>query len=247
MWEDLLLFVAVGLAAQMIDGAIGMAYGVTSTSVLLSLGVPPATASAAVHAAETFTTGVSGLAHWHLRNIDHGLLRRLAIPGMIGGAIGACLLTAIPGETVRPFVNAYLLLLGLFILWRALTRRPHGAPSPRQVVPLGLVGGGLDAMGGGGWGAIVTSTLVGQGTKPRYAIGTVNLSEFFVTATITATFLLTIGLALWPMIAGLVIGGIVAAPFAAYVTRHLPDRALMALVGLVVVVLSVRGLLRLLP
>jgi hypothetical protein len=245
MWDDLLLFVAVGLAAQLVDGAIGMAYGVTSTSVLLSLGVPPATASAAVHAAETFTTGASGLAHLHLRNIDRNLLWRLAIPGMIGGAIGAYVLTAIPGETIRPFVNAYLLLLGLFILWRALTQRAPSAPSLRQVAPLGFIGGGLDAMGGGGWGAIVTSTLVGQGAKPRYAIGTVNLTEFFVTATISATFLFTIGLTLWPMIAGLVIGGIIAAPFAAYATRHLPDRALMVLVGLVVVILSLRGLLHL--
>jgi uncharacterized membrane protein YfcA len=246
MWEDLLLFVAVGLAAQMVDGAIGMAYGVTATSVLLSLGLPPASASAAVHAAETFTTGASGLAHWRLRNIDRGLMWRLAIPGMIGGAIGAYVLTAVPGETIRPFVSAYLLLLGLFILWRAVTNRPPAAPSPRQVVPLGLVGGGLDAMGGGGWGAIVTSTLVGQGTKPRYAIGTVNLSEFFVTATISATFLLTIGLTLWPIIVGLVVGGIIAAPFAAYATRHLPDRVLMVLVALVVVVLGLRGLLHVL-
>jgi uncharacterized membrane protein YfcA len=246
MWEDLLLFIAVGLAAQMVDGAIGMAYGVTSTSVLLSFGVPPASASAAVHAAETFTTGASGLAHWRLRNIDRSLLMRLAVPGMVGGAIGAYVLTTIPGEVIRPFVNAYLLLIGLFILWTALTRRPPGAPAPRRVAPLGFIGGGLDAMGGGGWGAIVTSTLVGQGTKPRYAIGTVNLSEFFVTATISATFLMTIGLTLWPMIAGLVIGGVIAAPFAAYATRYLPDRTLMVLVGLVVVVLSLRGLVRLL-
>lgn len=242
MWNDLLLFAAIGLAAQLIDGAIGMAYGVTSTSVLLSLGVAPATASAAVHAAETFTTGASGLAHWRFRNIDRNLLWRLAIPGMIGGAIGAFVLTLIPGETIRPFVSGYLLLLGLFILWKALTARPPRAPSPRQVAPLGFIGGGLDAMGGG-WGAIVTSTLVGQGTKPRYAIGTVNLAEFFVTATISATFLLTIGLTLWPMIVGLVIGGIVAAPFAAYATRHLPDKVLMVLVGGVVVILSLRGLL----
>jgi hypothetical protein len=246
MWEDLLLFIAVGLAAQMVDGAIGMAYGVTSTSVLLSLGVPPAAASAAVHAAETFTTGASGLAHWHFRNIDRSLIWRLAIPGMIGGAIGAYVLTSIPGEAIRPFVNSYLLLLGLFILWRALAQRPPHTPSPSQVAPLGLVGGALDAIGGGGWGAIVASTLVGQGANPRYAIGTVNLSEFFVTATISATFLLTIGLTLWPIIVGLVIGGVIAAPFAAYATRHLPDRALMVLVGGVVVILSLRGLLHLL-
>lgn len=244
MWDDFLLFVAVGLAAQLVDGAIGMAYGVISTSVLLSVGVPPATASASVHAAEAFTTGASGLAHWRFRNIDRGLIWRLAIPGMVGGAIGAYVLTAIPGEAVRPYVSGYLLLLGLFILWKAATRQVADAPPPSQVAPLGFVGGLLDSIGGGGWGPIVTSTLLGQGAVPRYAIGTVNLAEFFVTVTISATFLFTIGLTLWPIIAGLVLGGILAAPFAAYATRHLPGKLLMVLVGSVVVILSVRSLLR---
>jgi uncharacterized membrane protein YfcA len=244
MWDDFLLFVAVGLAAQLVDGAIGMAYGVVSTSVLLSLGIPPATASASVHAAETFTTGASGLAHWRFRNIDRGLIWRLAIPGMVGGALGAYVLTAIPGEAIRPYVSAYLLLLGLFILWKAVTHRPTGAPPPSRVAPLGFVGGLLDSIGGGGWGPIVTSTLLGQGANPRYAIGSVNLAEFFVTTTISATFFFTIGLTMWPIIAGLVLGGVLAAPFAAYATRHLPDKVLMILVGSVVVLLSVRGLLR---
>jgi hypothetical protein len=242
MWDDILLFVAIGFAAQIIDGAIGMAYGVTSTSVLLSFGVPPATASACVHAAETFTTGASGAAHWRLGNIDRQLVWRIAVPGMIGGAIGAYVLTNLPGDAVRPFINGYLLLLGIFILWKALvTTPPLGAPL-RAVAPLGFFGGILDSIGGGGWGPIVTSTLLGQGATPRYAIGSVNLAEFFVTATISATFLATIGLDLWPIIAGLVIGGVLAAPFAALVTKHLPDRVLMVLVGFVVVILSVRGI-----
>jgi uncharacterized membrane protein YfcA len=244
MWEDLLLFIAVGLAAQMVDGAIGMAYGVISTSVLLSVGVPPATASAAVHTAETFTTGASGLAHWRLGNIDRDLIWRLAVPGMIGGAIGAYVLTAIPGEAIRPYVSGYLFLLGLFILWKAVSARPLAAPPPSRVAPLGFAGGMLDAIGGGGWGPIVTSTLLGQGATPRYAIGSVNLTEFFVTLTISATFLFTIGLTLWPIIAGLVIGGMLAAPFAALVTKHLPAKVLMVLVGCVVVALSTRGLLK---
>lgn len=243
MWDDFLLFVAVGLAAQMVDGAIGMAYGVISTSVLLSVGVPPATASAAVHAAETFTTGASGLAHWRLGNIDRRLIWRLAVPGMIGGAIGAYVLTATPGEIIRPIVSGYLLLLGLFILWKAVRARPVVAPPPNRVAPLGFAGGMLDSIGGGGWGPIVTSTLLGQGATPRYAIGSVNLAEFFVTLTISATFLFTIGLQLWPIIAGLVVGGVLAAPFAAYATKHLPDRVLMVLVGCVVVILSSRTLL----
>jgi uncharacterized membrane protein YfcA len=244
MWEDFFLFAAVGVAAQLVDGAIGMAYGVISTSVLLSIGVPPATASASVHAAEIFTTGASGLAHWRLRNIDRDLIWRLAIPGMIGGAIGAYALTAIPGEAVRPYVSGYLLLLGMFILWKAASPRPAVAPPPSRVAPLGFVGGLLDSIGGGGWGPIVTSTLLGQGASPRHAIGTVSLAEFFVTVTISAAFLLTIGLTLWPIIAGLVVGGVLAAPFAAYATRHLPGKLLMVLVGVVVVALSLRGLLR---
>jgi len=244
MWDDFLLFVAVGLAAQMVDGAIGMAYGVTASSVLLGLGVPPATASAAVHAAETVTTGASGLAHWRLGNIDRGLIWRLAVPGMIGGAIGAYVLTSIPGETIRPFVSAYLLLLGLFILWKALTPRATAAPPPSRVAPLGFVGGLLDSIGGGGWGPMVTSTLLGRGATPRYAIGSVNLAEFFVTLTISATFLLTVGLTLWPIIAGLVLGGVIAAPFAALATKHLPDKVLMIIVGCIVVILSLRTLLK---
>ena len=231
MWDDFLLFVAVGLAAQMVDGAIGMAYGVTASSVLLSTGVPPAAASAAVHTAEVFTTGVSGAAHWRLGNIDRSLIWRLALPGMIGGAIGAYVLTAIPGDTIRPFVSAYLLLLGVFILWKALAARVTAAPPPSRVAPLGFVGGLLDSIGGGGWGPMVTSTLLGQGATPRYAIGSVNLAEFFVTVTISATFLFTVGLTLWPIIAGLVLGGVIAAPFAALATKHLPDKVLMIMVS----------------
>jgi uncharacterized membrane protein YfcA len=243
MWDDVLLFIIIGFVAQMIDGAIGMAYGVTASSVLLSLGVPPATASACVHAAETFTTGASGLAHWRFGNVDRQLLLRLAIPGMIGGAIGAYVLAELPGEALKPFISAYLLLLGVFIVWKALAVRPLEAPAPRAVAPLGLFGGVLDAIGGGGWGPIVTSTLLGQGTTPRYAIGTVNIAEFFVTLTISTTFFLTVGLSLWPIIAGLIIGGVIAAPFAAIATKHIPDKVLMLIVGCVVVLLSVRTIL----
>lgn len=243
MWEDVLLYVAVGFAAQMVDGAIGMAYGVTSSSVLLSLGVPPATTSACVHAAETFTTAVSGAAHWKFGNVDRKLLLRLALPGMVGGALGAYLLTSLPGEQVKPFISAYLLLIGAYIVWRALTTRNFEGAGPTHVGPLGFVGGLLDSLGGGGWGPIVTTTLIGQGTTPRYAIGSVNLAEFFVTLTISATFVLTIGLELWPIIAGLILGGVIAAPFAAYATKKLPDRVLMILVGCVIVILSLRTIL----
>ncbi|HEY7669963.1 MAG TPA: sulfite exporter TauE/SafE family protein [Hyphomicrobium sp.] len=243
MWDDVLLFVAVGFVAQMVDGAIGMAYGVTSTSVMLSLGIPPVTASACVHAAETFTTAASGAAHWRLGNVDRKLLLHLALPGMVGGAIGAYVLTELPGEKIKPFISGYLLLVGLLIVWKAVSWRASAGPAPSRVAPLGFFGGLLDSIGGGGWGPIVASTLIGQGATPRFAIGTVNLAEFFVTFTISATFVFTIGLELWPIIAGLIVGGVIAAPFAALAAKHMPDTALMVIVGCVVVILSLRGIL----
>jgi uncharacterized membrane protein YfcA len=242
--DEILLYVAIGFVAQMIDGAIGMAYGVTATSVLLSTGVPPSTASACVHAAETFTTGASGLAHWKLGNVDRKLLWRLAVPGAIGGAIGAYALSEFDGDTLKPYIAIYLLALGIVIIWKALVRRPLESPQPRSVAPLGFFGGLLDAIGGGGWGPIVTSSLLGQGTTPRYAIGSVNLAEFFVTLTISITFFLTIGLGLWPIITGLVIGGVIAAPFAALAAKHVPAKALMLVVGCVVIALSLNTIIK---
>jgi uncharacterized protein len=244
MWEDILIYIAVGFVAQMVDGAIGMAYGVTSSSVLMSLGINPATASACVHAAETFTTAASGAAHWKLGNVDFKLVRRLAIPGAIGGVLGAYVLSNIDGNVIKPYIAAYLLAMGLFILWKAVLQNPVPSEPPQHLAPLGLIGGFMDSIGGGGWGPIVTTTLIGSGTAPRYAIGSVNLAEFFVTLTISATFMLTIGLELFPIIAGLVIGGVIAAPFAAYATKHLPDKALMIIVGLVIVLLSLRTILK---
>lgn len=243
MWDDVILFTAVGFAAQLIDGALGMAYGLSATTVLLSLGTAPAMASASVHAAEVFTTAASGAAHWRMGNVDPKLVVRLAIPGMIGGALGAYALASLPGDAVRPYISAYLFGMGLLIVWRAV-RRPFRAEAPRNVIPLGLFGGFIDAVGGGGWGPLVASTLVGRGAVPRLAIGSVNLAEFFVTLTVSATFLATVGLELVPIIAGLVLGGIVAAPFAALATRHIPDRPLMLLVGVVIVLLSLRELVR---
>jgi uncharacterized protein len=250
MWEEIVVFACIGFLAQAIDGALGMAYGVTATTMLLGLGVAPPVASASVHTSEVFTTAVSGTAHWRLGNVDVALLRRLAFAGIVGGATGAYLSTALPGSVIRPFVSLYLLAMGIVIIWRAIGRFGNDrrtaalSSTTTHVAPLGVVGGLLDAIGGGGWGAMVTSTLIGWRITPRLAIGSANAAEFFVTSVVTATFVATIGLELWPIITGLVTGGVLAAPFAAFMTRRLPERPLMFLVGTVIVLLSLRDLVQ---
>jgi len=246
--DEFLLFVAVGFAAQLIDGAIGMAYGLSSTTILLNFGVPPATASASVHAAEVFTAGASAVSHLHFRNVVGALFRPLAIAGMAGGAAGAWLLASTPAGIIRPVVSLYLLVMGALILLRVIRNRPRDPRArPLQERPwllagYGAAGGFLDAVGGGGWGPMVTSTLIGSGVKARFAIGSSNAAEFFVAAVVSATFILTIGLELWPIITGLVIGGILAAPYGALAARHFPERPLMAIVAIVIMLLSTRGL-----
>ena len=245
MWDDFLLFVAIGFAAQVIDGAIGMAFGVTAMTFLLSLGASPAVASASVHAAEVFTSAASGISHWRFGNIQWGFFRNLAIGGMLGGATGAYILVSAPGEIMRFVVNVYLTVIGIVIVAKAFRRvlanRTISVPALRT---LGFVGGFLDAIGGGGWGPVVTSTLVGRGAIPRIAIGSTSIAEFFVATTIAGTFVATIGLELWPMILGLIVGGVVSAPLAAFVTRKLPDRTMMMLVGVVISLLSGRQLVQ---
>lgn len=235
------IFVAVGFLAQLIDGAMGMAYGVTSTTFLLSVGVPPALASAGVHTAEVFTTLVSGLSHWRLGNVNWALVRRLVVPGVVGGALGAYVLSSVPGDVIKPFVAGYLLIMGVTILFRAF-KKAKERELRTGLIPLGAVGGFCDAIGGGGWGPIVTSTLVARGNNPRFTIGSVNLTEFFVTVAEAATFFGLIGLGNWRIIVGLLIGGVIAAPLAAYVCRKLPTRVLMVLVGVAIVALQIRTL-----
>ena len=232
-------FIAVGFAAQMVDGALGMAFGVINNTLLVVfLGVPPALASASVHAVETFTTAASGISHVAHRNVDWRLFRRLVIPGMIGGALGAYVLSNLDATVARPFVMTYLAAIGLYLLYRAY----RGAVTPREpkiIEPLGLVGGFLDAAGGGGWGPVVTSNLLVQGAAPRTTIGTVNTSEFFLTATISATFIATMGLKAFTFqTLGILIGGLLAAPFGAVIAKRVPARPLMALVGVLLTVTS---------
>jgi uncharacterized membrane protein YfcA len=239
MDERILIFIAVGFLAQIIDGALGMAYGVTSTSFLLSIGISPVAASASVHIAEVFTTAVSGLSHLKLGNIDRALFRRLLLPGVIGGVIGAYILTELPGKAIKPFIAAYLLTMGLRILWKAARKTPTLVVRTRHTI-LALAGGFCDAVGGGGWGPIVTSTLVANGNEPRYSIGTVNLTEFFVTLAEAIAFIALLRLVHWQVILGLLIGGVIAAPFAAVLCKRLPARALMWVVGSLITILSLR-------
>ncbi|MCK4482561.1 sulfite exporter TauE/SafE family protein, partial [Candidatus Bathyarchaeota archaeon] len=212
-----------------------MAYGVTSTSFLLSLGLSPASASASVHTSEIFTTLTSGLSHLKLKNVDKSLFKRLLIPGMIGGALGAYILTSVPTEIIKPLVGIYLLIMGLLILRRLFDRKKTQLKT--NLTLLGGVGGFLDAIGGGGWGPVVTSTLVARGDKPRLTIGSVNSAEFFVTLTEAATFFTILGITHLEIIIGLIIGGVIAAPLAAYTCKKLPPRILMAIVGTVIVAL----------
>jgi uncharacterized membrane protein YfcA len=225
----------------MIDGSIGMAYGLVSTSSLIAAGVPSASASAAVHLAEVFTTGASGAAHWRRGNVDRALLLRLAIPGAVGGLIGAALVSSVPTQTIRIVANVYLLLMGLVVLARAFELRPRPPADHRHVGPLAFVGALIDAFGGG-WGPVVASTLIARGHEPRRTVGSVNLTEFVVTVSQSAMFIALLGVAHVDLVAALVLGGIVAAPLAARLTTRLPVRLLIALVGLMVTGLSVRSL-----
>ena len=241
---DLLPFIAIGFAAQMVDGALGMAFGVISNTLLISIGVPPAVASGRVHTVECFTTAVSGISHILHRNVDWKLFARIVIPGVIGGVLGAYVLTQIPADTARPFVLTYLCLIGFYLLWRAMGHE-YRERQPKVIEPLGLVGGFLDAAGGGGWGPIVTSNLLVQGGAPRKVIGTVNTAEFFLTITISATFIATLGLgAFGAATIGLLIGGIVAAPLGAHIAKRVPAKALMIMVSIVLIVTSLYGVYR---
>lgn len=237
-FQLLLPFILVGFVAQMIDGALGMAFGTISNTLLLTLGVPPAAASAGVHTVESFTTAVAGISHAAHGNVDWPLFGRLVIPGVVGGIVGAYVLTQISAEVAKPLILTYLAAIGVYLLVRGFRALPVDKP-PKFVAPLGLVGGFLDAAGGGGWGAIVTSNLLVQGANPRKTIGTVSAAEFFLTVTISATFLATLGLAAFTqMTLGLLIGGVAAAPFGAIIAKRVNAKTLLIMVGLVLIATS---------
>jgi uncharacterized protein len=238
--ESPLLYQAilVGLLAQLIDGALGMAYGVSATAFLVSIGASPAAASGAVHISEIFTTAFSGVSHIKFGNVDKTLFKKIVIPGVIGGVVGAYILTSIDGKLIKPFVTVYLLIMGLVILRKAFIKAPAERNELRHVRKLAVSGGFLDAVGGGGWGPIVTSSLIGQGNNPRRTIGTVNTAEFFVAAATGITFLIFGTIEHWLFIVGLVVGGLFAAPFAAYLTSKFTARTLLFAVGLLITGIS---------
>lgn len=234
------MLILIGFGAQMIDGALGMAYGVTCNSILLAMGYPPAIASSVVHLSEIATTGISGFSHWKLKNVNKRLFKNLVIPGMIGGAIGAYILSSIPD--IRKFVAAYLLIVGIHIYYRAFRSQVFSFYNTQFVRILGFVGGGMDAIGGGGWGPIVTTTLIGSNYHPRFAIGSVNTAEFFVTLVQSVAFFLSIGMIPWKLSLYLCIGGVIAAPFSAFLTKIVSREILMISVGTLIIILSLRTL-----
>ncbi len=237
-FQLLLPFIFVGFVAQVIDGALGMAFGTISNTLLLTLGVPPAAASAGVHTVESFTTAISGISHALHGNIDWPLFGRLVIPGVIGGVLGAYVLTHIHADVAKPLILTYLAAIGIYLLFRGF-RAPPVDRHPKFVAPLGLIGGFLDAAGGGGWGPIVTSNLLVQGANPRKTIGTVSAAEFFLTITISATFLATLGVAAFTQATlGLLIGGVAAAPLGAFVAKRIEARSLLIMVGIVLTATS---------
>ncbi len=235
---EFFLFFLIGFVAQIIDGTLGMAYGVSCSTFLLNLGVSPAIASASVHTAEVFTTGVTGLSHIYLKNVDKKLFIQLAIPGIIGAIIGAFLLSNVfDGDIIKPIIAGYLLILGIVIIIKSF-RKLELKDSLKHLTPLGFIGGLLDSIGGGGWGPIVTSNIIQRGKSPQIAIGTVNTAEFFVAFFSTGVFLFFVGMEGWKTIVGLIIGGVLAAPIGPYLIKLIRPKHLMLLVGLGIVVTS---------
>ena len=238
------LFIVAGFFAQLIDGALGMAYGVSCTTLLISLGISPKLASASVHTSEIFTTGVSGLSHIRFNNLDKKLFLKIVFTGVLGASLGAYLLSdLIDGAVIKPYISVYLVFLGGYLIYKAIRKNVKGKPKRKYAPVLALFGGLLDAIGGGGWGPIVTSNLLSQGHNPRKTIGTVNTAEFFVTYFATIVFIFVLGVQHLDIVLGLVIGGVLAAPIGAYVASKVNPKTLLILVGTLVVLTSIWSLI----
>ncbi|MCG0050095.1 MULTISPECIES: sulfite exporter TauE/SafE family protein [Priestia] len=250
--KKLIIFAFIGFLAQLIDGALGMAYGVTSSSLLLMFGMAPAIASASIHLAEVVTTAASGASHIKFGNVDRQAVSKLIIPGSVGAFTGACFLSALPGDVAKPYISLFLLLLGLYVLFRFLFKfNPSNEKislnlSRKQSIPLGLIAGFADATGGGGWGPLTTPILLSKkGSTARKVVGTVDTSEFAIAVSATIGFLISLGWeeVNWLWVIALMLGGVVAAPIAAWLVRKLPSYLLGILVGGFIIITNVRTLL----
>lgn len=252
--RSLLIFVLVGVGAQLVDGALGMAFGVTASTLLVLSGVAAAQASAAVHLAEVGTTLASTVSHWKFQNIDWYLVARLGIPGAVGAFLGATVLSSLSTENAAPLMAAILLAIGVYVLLRFSLRKPpafstgHTPHTTKFLAPLGLFGGFIDASGGGGWGPVTTSTLLSRGkTAPRRVIGSVSASEFLVAISASLGFLVGLGsefLDNWPVVVGLAIGGIIAAPVAAWLVSRVSPAILGTAVGGLIILTNAQKLLK---
>lgn len=249
--KRLIILLFVGIGAQLIDGSLGMAYGVTSTTLLLSMGLAPAVASASVHLAEVGTTFVSGFSHWRFENVDWRTVLRMGLPGAVGGFLGAVALSSLSTEGAKPWMAGILLALGCYILVRfsfGRPPRPRGRPyvRGRYLAALGLFAGFVDASGGGGWGPVATPTLIATGKmEPRKVIGSVDTSEFVVSLAASIGFFASLGAEAvdWAVVGALLAGGVVAAPVAAWLVRHMQPRLLGSAVGGLIILTNVRTIL----
>lgn len=239
---DLVFFFFAAFAAQLVDGAIGMGYGTLSSGLLLASGFPPQSISATVHMAQIFSSGASTISHYRFKNIDATLLKKLALPAMIGAALGAFLVTRISGAALKPWIAGYFVFVGIFICIKTLRPQTVRLFKIKRAV-LGFIGGFLDAFGGSGWGEFVSSGLVLRGQEIRTAVGSLNAAEFLVTLTVSATFITLTEITNWPAVIAIAGGGIAAAPFGAWICKHAPAKPLTLAVGLVVAILGVKSLI----
>lgn len=228
----------VGVLAQLVDGALGMAYGVTASTFLLATGATPVVAAASVHVAKFFASGASALSHWRMGNVDRQMFWRLLLPGLVGAVVGVYVITTLSTDILRPLVNAYLLVMGLWIVLRAFWQVKLNTTTPIVVHTVGFVGAFVNAIGGGGWGPVVTTTMLGAGSEARYVIGTVNTVEFFVTFVSGAALIWIVHVSAWEAITGLIFGGMVMAPIAAWVVGRIPKQWLMVFVGVLISAIS---------
>lgn len=233
----------VGFLAEIVAGSMGMGYGVICTTILLILNVPPPIISASIHSAESFTSAAGTVSHWQLGNVNKKLVKALAIPAIFGAVAGAITLTYVGeryAKMTKPFIAAYTMYLGIRILQNAFKRKKdHHEKKKTRITVLGLIGGFIDSFGGGGWGPLVTGTFIKNGHTPRYVIGSSTVAKFILTVASAITFVFTVGIHHWNIVAGLLIGGIITAPFSAMLTAKLPTRKMFVVVGCVVIIMSV--------